>query len=121
MKGRVILAIAASLVTVPASMHLDGVPRAAGAQTSREGTWTDQGASFSASGQQLVYMHEDACDPRRPDGIYVMRSDGTRQRLLLRTPCVGSASHPPQVKARLFERFEPLDTGPPLERVVHQA
>jgi Tol biopolymer transport system component len=50
----------------------------------RERTWTDQAASFSASGEQLVYTHEDACDPRRPDGIYVMRSDGTEQRLLLR-------------------------------------
>jgi Tol biopolymer transport system component len=49
-----------------------------------ERTWTDQQASFSASGQQLVYQHEDGCDRRRPDGIYVMRSDGTEQRLLLR-------------------------------------
>jgi hypothetical protein len=40
MKARIFLAIAASLVTVPASMHLAGVPRSAGAQTSREGTWT---------------------------------------------------------------------------------
>ena len=61
--------------------QLTRVPRVC---AGREGTWTDQGASFSASGQQLVYMHEDACDPRRPDGIYVMRSDGTGQRLLLR-------------------------------------
>jgi Tol biopolymer transport system component len=50
----------------------------------QERTWTDQQASFSTSGQQLVYTHEDACDPRRPDGIYVMRSDGSGHRLLLR-------------------------------------
>jgi Tol biopolymer transport system component len=29
-------------------------------------------------------MHEDACDPRVPDGIYVMRSDGKGRRLVLR-------------------------------------
>ena len=61
--------------------QLTRVPRVC---AGRERTWTDQGASFSASGKQVVYMHEDACDPRRPDGVYVMRSDGTEQRLLLR-------------------------------------
>ncbi len=40
MKARIILTIAASLVTVSASMHLAGLPRPADAQTSREGTWT---------------------------------------------------------------------------------
>ena len=40
MKARIILTIAAVLVTVAAPMHLAGLPRAAGAQTSRDATWT---------------------------------------------------------------------------------
>src|SRR5688500_19905072 len=40
MKPRIILTIAASLVSVSTSIHLAGLPRSAAAQTSREGTWT---------------------------------------------------------------------------------
>jgi hypothetical protein len=40
MNVRIILTLAASLVTVSASMHLAGLTRPAGAQTSREGAWT---------------------------------------------------------------------------------
>src|SRR5688500_4226410 len=40
MKLRIILTIAASLVSVSTSMHLAGLPRSAGAQTTRAATWT---------------------------------------------------------------------------------
>lgn len=40
MTARIILAIAATLVAIPASMHLPGLPRHADAQTSRDGAWT---------------------------------------------------------------------------------
>lgn len=49
----------------------------------REKTWVDADPSYSASGRLIVFGHEDACDPRSPDGIYVMRSDGTGRRLVL--------------------------------------
>jgi Tol biopolymer transport system component len=50
----------------------------------RANTWADHEPSYSASGRLIVFLHEDACDPRIPDGIYVMRSDGTGRRLVLR-------------------------------------
>jgi hypothetical protein len=40
MKARIILPIAAILMTVSVSMHLAGLPRAADAQTSGDGAWT---------------------------------------------------------------------------------
>jgi Tol biopolymer transport system component len=48
-------------------------------------TWGDYEPSFSASGRLLVYVHSDECDPRTPDGIYVMRADGSGRRLIRRT------------------------------------
>jgi Tol biopolymer transport system component len=48
-------------------------------------TWTDEDPSFSASGRLIAYVHEDSCDPRTPDGIYVMRADGSGRRLIRRT------------------------------------
>jgi Tol biopolymer transport system component len=48
-------------------------------------TWKDEDPSFSASGRLVAYVHEDSCDPRTPDGIYVMRADGTQRRLIRRT------------------------------------
>jgi Tol biopolymer transport system component len=47
--------------------------------------WVDENPSFLASGQQITYSHYDSCDPRRPDGIYLMRSDGSGGRLILRS------------------------------------
>jgi Tol biopolymer transport system component len=49
----------------------------------REETWADHQPSYSESGRLIAFLHED-CDPRIPDGIYVMRSDGTGRRLVLR-------------------------------------
>jgi len=48
-------------------------------------TWTDEDPSFSASGRLVAYVHEDSCDPRTPDGIYMMRADGSGRRLIRRT------------------------------------
>jgi Tol biopolymer transport system component len=45
-------------------------------------TWEDFGPSYSASGRLLTYFHDDSCDPRIKDGIYVMRADGSRPRLI---------------------------------------
>ena len=44
--------------------------------------WSDSNPSYSASGGLIVYLHGDLCDPRVPNGIYVMRSDGTGRRLI---------------------------------------
>jgi Tol biopolymer transport system component len=49
---------------------------------SRPGTWVDYAPSFSASGRLLVYVHADSCDPRTPNGIFLMRPDGGKRRLL---------------------------------------
>ena len=46
--------------------------------------WSDSHPSFSASGRLLTYTHIDGCDPRVPDGIYVMRVDGSGRRLIRR-------------------------------------
>ena len=46
--------------------------------------WFDEAPSYSASGRWIVYRHFDYCGPRYPDGIYMMRSDGRRRRLVLR-------------------------------------
>ena len=45
-------------------------------------TWGDYQPSYSASGRLLTYFHEDSCDPRIKDGIYVMHADGTQRRLI---------------------------------------
>lgn len=45
-------------------------------------TWGDTEPSYSASGRLLTYFHEDSCDTRTKDGIYVMRADGSRRRLI---------------------------------------
>ena len=45
-------------------------------------TWGDGEPSYSASGRLLTYSHIDSCDPRTKDGIYVMRADGSRRRLI---------------------------------------
>src|SRR5919109_529683 len=58
--------------------QLTRVPRRCGR---RGWTWSDVEPSFSASGRLVVFRHEDKCDPRSPDGIYIMRSDGSRRRL----------------------------------------
>jgi Tol biopolymer transport system component len=47
-------------------------------------TWDDSEPSFSASGHLVVYTHFDSCDPRTPDGIYAIRSDGSGRRLIWR-------------------------------------
>jgi dipeptidyl aminopeptidase/acylaminoacyl peptidase len=60
--------------------QLTRVPRRCGR---RGWTWSDVEPSFSASGRLVVFRHEDKCDPRSPDGIYIMRSDGSRRRLLV--------------------------------------
>lgn len=63
--------------------QLTHVPR----RCSRRGwTWLDYQPSYSASGRLVVYAHEDSCDPRTPDGIYIMRADGSGRRLIRRTP-----------------------------------
>jgi Tol biopolymer transport system component len=46
--------------------------------------WSDSHPSFSPSGRLLTYSHADGCDPRVPDGIYVMRVDGSGRRLIRR-------------------------------------
>jgi Tol biopolymer transport system component len=46
--------------------------------------WWDSEPSFSASGRLLVYTHFDDCDPRTPNGVYVMRRDGSGRRLIRR-------------------------------------
>ena len=50
----------------------------------RSFVWEDGDPSFSASGRLLLYMHTDACDPRTPDGIYMIRPDGRGRRLVTR-------------------------------------
>jgi Tol biopolymer transport system component len=61
--------------------QLTRVPRRCGR---RGWTWEDAEPSFSASGRLLVYHHSDECDPRTPDGFYVMRADGSGRRLIRR-------------------------------------
>jgi Tol biopolymer transport system component len=46
--------------------------------------WTDADPSYSASGRLIVYSHWDSCDPRWPDGLYLMRSDGSARQFLRR-------------------------------------
>jgi Tol biopolymer transport system component len=55
--------------------------------------WQDDDPSFSASGRLIVYTHIDfdECDPRTPDGIYVIRVDGSGRR---RLPVNPLRSHP---------------------------
>jgi Tol biopolymer transport system component len=50
----------------------------------RRDGWQDSDPSFSASGRLIVYQHIDfyECDPRTPDGIYVIRVDGRGRRRL---------------------------------------
>ena len=63
------------------SRQLTHVPGRCG----RDGfTWHDFEPSFSASGDLVFYGHWDRCDPRTPDGIYAIRSDGTGRRLVWR-------------------------------------
>ena len=63
------------------SRQLTHVPGRCG----REGfTWNDFEPSFSVSGDLVVYGHWDRCDPRTPDGIYAIRSDGSGRRLVWR-------------------------------------
>jgi dipeptidyl aminopeptidase/acylaminoacyl peptidase len=50
----------------------------------RRWTWADEDPSFSASGRLIVYVHSDECDPRTPDGIYIVRADGSGRRLIRR-------------------------------------
>ncbi len=58
-------------------------------------TWRDFEPSFSASGHLVVYGHWDRCDPRTPDGIYAIRSDGSGRRLIWRaTSDVELPGHP---------------------------
>ena len=58
-------------------------------------TWRDFEPSFSASGHLVVYGHWDRCDPRTPDGIYAIRSDGSGRRLIWRaTSEVELPGHP---------------------------
>jgi Tol biopolymer transport system component len=59
--------------------QLTHVPRRCGR---RGWTWGDYEPSYSASGRLVTYFHEDSCDPRVKDGIYVMRADGSRRRLI---------------------------------------
>jgi hypothetical protein len=62
--------------------QLTYVPR----RCSRRGwTWSDSEPSYSASGRLLAYVHEDSCDPRTADGLYIMRADGSGRRLIRRT------------------------------------
>jgi Tol biopolymer transport system component len=49
-------------------------------------SWRDREPSFSASGDLIAYVHVDSCDRRTPTGIYVMRADGTRRRLVVPDP-----------------------------------
>ena len=55
------------------------VPRRCG---SRGWTWKDSEASFAASGRRIVYLHSDDCDPTVPNGIYIMRLDGSERTLI---------------------------------------
>jgi Tol biopolymer transport system component len=50
----------------------------------RAGSWADWDPSFSASGRLLIYGHTDRCDPRTPDGVYVIRPGGRGRRLVTR-------------------------------------
>jgi Tol biopolymer transport system component len=47
------------------------------------GFWADYEPSFSASGRQIAFVHEDDCSPGTTDGIYVMRADGRDRRLVV--------------------------------------
>ena len=58
--------------------QLTHVPR----RCSRPSRWVDYGPSFSASGRLLVFVHADSCDPRTPNGIFLIRADGGKRRLL---------------------------------------
>lgn len=68
--------------TTGRTRQLTQVPQRCGR---RGWSWQDEGASFSASGRLVAYVHEDSCDPRTPNGIYLMRADGSGRRLIRRT------------------------------------
>ena len=88
--------------------QLTHVPRRC---TRRGWTWSDSEPSYSAAGRRLAYYHEDSCDPRTADGLYIMRADGSERRLIRRmtsdendipeypaiSPCGGPHSDPPRV------------------------
>jgi Tol biopolymer transport system component len=61
--------------------QLTRVPRRCG---QRGWTWNDSEPSYSASGRLITFLHEDSCDPRFADGIYIMRADGSGRRLIRR-------------------------------------
>jgi Tol biopolymer transport system component len=60
-----------------------------------ESAWQDSDPAFSASGRFVVYLHIEFdfpdCHPRRPSGIYVIRTDGRGRR---RLPVSSSGANP---------------------------
>jgi Tol biopolymer transport system component len=64
--------------------QLTRVSRRCRAKRERGRGWQDSDPSFSASGRFVAYLHIDfyECDPRTPDGIYVIRADGRGRRRL---------------------------------------
>src|SRR5687767_14529064 len=91
MKPRIILTIAASLVSVSTSMHLAGLPRSAGAQTSRAETWTgrtlwgdpDLAGEWTAEGEYGVPFERPAQFGTRrflTDAEYAKRLEDVRVR-----------------------------------------
>lgn len=68
----------------PRSGHTRQLTHASRPCGPRDPSWTDGEPSFSASGRFVIYGHRDACDPRVPDGIYMIRVDGRGRRLIRR-------------------------------------
>jgi Tol biopolymer transport system component len=56
-----------------------------GRRCRRSERWSDTYPSFSPSGRRIAFLHDDDCGAGKRDGIYVMRADGSRRRLLVRT------------------------------------
>lgn len=72
-------------VVDPRTGHLRQLTRLPRRCARRSALWDDSDPSFSASGRLLIYSHSDNCDPRTPDGTYVVRPDGHARRLVTRT------------------------------------
>jgi Tol biopolymer transport system component len=67
--------------------------------------WQDDAPSFSASGRLIVYTHIDfdECDPRTPDGTYVIRADGSGRRRLPVNPFRANPAFSPSGRSLAFD------------------
>ena len=72
-----------------------------------ESAWQDSDPAFSASGRLVVYLHIEfdfpECHPRRPEGIYVIRTDGRGRRRLPASGDAGSPAFAPSGRLLAFD------------------